>query len=296
MPAAHVKTTTTRTLRALAAVAAVALLAACGPTQPAAPPAATAPANPYGHIHGMTVDPDTGHVLLATHNGLFNATASPVEQISPTIDLMGFATTADPGHYYASGHPGPGSDLPDPVGLIHSNDGGETWEPLSRQGESDFHAMTSTRDGIIGYDGQIRRTKDGRSWTTIKADFQPFALAGSPTGAVVLATTEQGLQRSGNGGTTWEQPANAPLLVFTAFADSATVAGVATDNTVHISRDAGRTWQPRGSVSGQPAAIAATAGNGSEEATQIWVATTSGLEHSQDNGATFTPVGNGNLP
>jgi hypothetical protein len=293
MPATPVKTTT-RALRALAAAATVALLVACSPGQPAALPAATAPTDPYGHIHGMTVDPATGHVLLATHNGLFNATASPVEQISPAIDLMGFAATADPGHYYASGHPGPGSDLPDPVGLIHSNDGGKTWEPLSRQGESDFHAMTSTRDGIIGYDGQLRQTKDGREWTIVQAGFHPFALAGSPSGAVVLATTEQGLQRSSDGGTTWEQPANAPLLVITAFADAVTVAGIAVDNTVHISRDAGLTWQPAGSVTGRPAAIASTVGN--EASLQIWVATASGLEHSQDSGVTFTPIGNGKRP
>jgi hypothetical protein len=71
------------------------------------------------------------------------------------------------------------------------------------------------------------------------------------------------------------------------------VAGVATDNTVRIRPDAGLTWQAAGSVTGQLAAIAATVGNGSEEAMQIWVATTNGLEHSQDSGASLTPIVNG---
>lgn len=274
-------------VRALAAASAVALLAAaCAPAQPVGQ---DGQANPYGHIHDMTADPATGQVLLATHDGLFDVTASPAIQISPTIDLMGFAATADPGHYYASGHPGEGSDLSDPVGLIHSEDGGKTWEPLSRPGESDFHALTVTRDGIIGYDGRLRQTKDSRTWTTLETAFEPFSLAGSHAGAAVLATTEQGLQRSTNGGTTWESPANAPLLLFTAFADAATVAGIDADNTVHISRDAGLTWQTAGSITGRPAAI--TARPGKDKKVQIWVATTSGVQHTPDSGATFTPIG-----
>ena len=56
---------------------------------------------------------------------------------------MGF-TVAGPGHYYASGHPGTATDLPQPVGLIESRDGGRTWAVLSRGGQSDFHALTTS--------------------------------------------------------------------------------------------------------------------------------------------------------
>lgn len=282
--------TRARTTRALAAAAAVALLAtACTPAGASDPAAGTsaAPAgtDPFGHVHGMTVDPDTGRILLATHNGLFDVTASPAEKLSPTIDLMGFAA-ADPGHYYASGHPGEGSDLPNPVGLIHSDDGGKTWEPLSRQGESDFHALTVTGDGIIGYDGQLRITADGQDWTTVQTPIRPVSLAGSPTSPVVLATTEQGVQRSVDGGATWALPANAPLLLFTAFADPTTAVGVAPNNTVHVSRDAGLTWAQAGEVSAPAWAVtAATDENGG---LGIWVATDNGIEHSADGGATFS--------
>lgn len=55
---------------------------------------------------------------------------------------MGFSV-AGPDHFYASGHPGQGIDLPNPVGLIESRDGGMTWAPLSRQGDSDFYALTA---------------------------------------------------------------------------------------------------------------------------------------------------------
>jgi len=33
---------------------------------------------------------------------------------------------AEPDHFYASGHPGEGADLPDPVGLIEATDAGRT--------------------------------------------------------------------------------------------------------------------------------------------------------------------------
>ena len=277
-----------RAARTAAAVS-VALLAA-GCAQPAAETSGSAAdtgAAPYGHVHGMSVDPQSGQVLLATHDGLFDVTTEDPEKIGPTIDLMGFSPAGND-HFYASGHPGPGSDLPNPAGLIHSTDGGKTWEPLSRQGESDFHALTMTRDGIIGYDGELRITGDLESWTTADTDLQPHNLAGTSLSPVVLATTEQGVQRSDDGGKTWDIPADAPVLLLTTFADEATAVGVAPDGSVQVSRDAGKTWQVSGgTVSGQPAAIAAAPGDDGKP--QIWIATTAGVEHSIDGGATFSP-------
>ncbi|MFT4470755.1 F510_1955 family glycosylhydrolase [Arthrobacter sulfonylureivorans] len=277
----------TRAAQALTGVAALALLAtACtspgGAAQNSTPPANR---NPFGHVHGMAADPDTGQVLLATHYGLFDVSTEPAEKLSPTIDLMGFAATADAGHFYASGHPGEGSDLPNPVGLIHSNDGGKTWTPLSRPGESDFHALATTRDGIIGFDGQLRISADGQEWSTVQTSLEPVALAGSPESDIVLATTEDGVQRSTDGGNTWLLPDGAPLLMFTAFADPRTAVGVAPDSTVHVSRDAGNSWEQTGKVSAPAAAITAAVDDAGE--LRIWVTTDNGVEHSADGGAAF---------
>ncbi|NKX53624.1 F510_1955 family glycosylhydrolase [Arthrobacter mobilis] len=278
------------TRKVLAAAAASMLLAAGCSAQPANPPAApaTSQENPYGHIHGMSVDPETGRILLATHNGLFDASGGSPERIGPVIDLMGFSS-AGGNRFYASGHPGPESGLPDPAGLIRTEDGGKTWVPLSRQGESDFHALTVTRDGVVGYDGQLRMTRDLEKWTVAGTGVRPHSLAGTPTSTVVLATTEEGVQRSDDGGKTWNLPAGAPVLLVTAFADNSTAAGVAPDGTVHLSRDTGRTWHSAGAVTGRPAAIAAAPGK--DNSVQIWVATTAGLEHSEDSGTTFNPLG-----
>ncbi|GAA3287751.1 F510_1955 family glycosylhydrolase [Arthrobacter citreus] len=238
-----------------------------------------------GHVHGMDVDPESGRVLLAAHEGLFDITSGAPEKIGPTIDLMGFAPAGED-HFYASGHPGPGTDMPNPVGLIHSTDGGTTWEPLSLQGESDFHALTVTRDGIVGFDGQVRRTSDLETWETVETDIQPYNLSGTPVSRVVLATTEQGVHRSGDAGRTWDLPADAPILLLTTFADNSTAVGVAPDGTIQVSDDTGQTWEATGGTAkGQPAAMAAAIGE--DRQTRIWVATDTGVEYSPDSGATF---------
>nr|WP_240691691.1 hypothetical protein [Arthrobacter sp. CAU 1506] len=112
-----------------------------------------------------------------------------------------------------------------------------------------------------------------------------MALAGSPESDIVLATTEDGVQRSTDGGNTWSLPDGAPLLMFTAFADPRTAVGVAPDSTVHISRDAGNAWEQTGKVSAPAAAITAAVDDGGE--LRIWVTTDNGVEHSADGGAAF---------
>lgn len=286
----HPKTVLARARKAgmPAALAAALVLAATGcSTQPTdtAPSAAPAPEDPYGHVHGISADPDTGRLLLATHNGLFDATDGSPEQIGPDIDLMGFSSAGD-NRFYASGHPGTGTNLPDPAGLIRSTDGGRTWKPMSRQGFSDFHALAVSRDGVVGYDGELRMTKDLQEWTTVHAGIRPYALAGTTTSAVVLATTEQGVRRSTDGGKTWDLHPSAPVLLVVAFADDATAVGITPDGTVHLSRDRGRTWQATGNVGGQPEAVAA--GRGQDKNVRIWAYTANGLQYSDDNGTTFS--------
>ncbi|MFP5282912.1 MAG: hypothetical protein ACLGIF_05620 [Actinomycetes bacterium] len=116
------------------------------------------PALPSGHVHGVAVNPADAKVYLATHDGLFRYDRTGPKQVGPVIDLMGF-TVAGPNHFYASGHPGPGVDLPQPVGLIESTDAGRSWTPLSRQGESDFHTLAASKAGVAGFDGAIRLTR-----------------------------------------------------------------------------------------------------------------------------------------
>ncbi|MHA7155588.1 F510_1955 family glycosylhydrolase [Arthrobacter sp. TMN-50] len=207
-------------------------------------------------------------------------------KIGPTIDLMGF-TAAGNGDFYASGHPGPGSELPDPVGLIRSTDQGQSWQPLSQQGESDFHALAATDSGIVGFDGQLRISDDGTSWDFVDGQIPAFNLAATPRDGTVLATTEGGLQRSTDNGETWAAVPGAPLLMLTALSEGI-AAGITPEGQIHTSRDAGLTWTKQGIVSGQAAAI--TTHMLDDGLMRIWVATEDRVQVSNDNGRTFTNI------
>lgn len=284
-----------RPAAALAAAALTLSLSACTPGASTAPdtgsaPSAAAPGLPssHVHVHGISVSREPDQVLLATHEGLFDATRSPATKIGDTNDLMGFTTAADHGVFYASGHPGPGSDLPNPMGLIRSVDSGKTWEQLSRQRESDFHALSATRSGIVAYDGALRTSPDAKNWSEASAGFVPGMLAGTPESDTVLATTRDGLQRSADGGKTWVLISKAPVIQFAAFASGAEVIGVEPDGSVHYSSDSGSTWTRTGRVEGQVQAM--TAIEGAEGKPWIWAATTEGLVVSTDAGAIFRPA------
>ena len=283
-----------RPAAALAAATLLLTLSACTPGSTTDNPhAGTAPSTaasglPSSHVHGLSVNRETDQVLLATHEGLFDVTKSPATKIGDTNDLMGFTAAADQGVFYASGHPGPRSDLPNPIGLIKSVDGGKTWEQLSRQGESDFHALTAAKSGIVAYDGTLQTSPDGETWAVATAGFVPAVLAGTPETDTVLATTRDGLQRSTDGGKTWELNTTAPIIQFVAFASGTEVLGIEPDGTVHYSTDAGSTWTRTGQIEGQVQAM--TAVQGAKGKPWIWAATTEGLVVSADGGTTFRPA------
>lgn len=212
------------------------------PVGPSASPGAEELRLPSAHVHAIARDPGSSKLLVAAHDGLYVYDGATPKRVGPVIDLMGF-TVAGPGHYYASGHPGTATDLPQPVGLIESRDGGNTWTVLSRGGGSDFHALTTAGSTVVGFDGVLRSTADGRTWREGNLEAQPRTLAGSRDGSTVLATTPEGLTHSTDAGLSWRWSEQAPLLLMVAFGDGDTVAGLTPDGQVHTSTDAGRTWQ-----------------------------------------------------
>ncbi|MCI2237801.1 hypothetical protein MO973_41510 [Paenibacillus sp. TRM 82003] len=290
-----------RFLLRTATFSAAVLLAGCSGAEPAAvehhggdaergdAAAATAAATalPSAHVHGVAVNPADGRVHLATHDGLFRYEDSGPVRVGPAIDLMGF-TVAGPDHFYASGHPGPGVDLPDPVGLIESTDGGRTWQVLSRQGQSDFHALAASDAGVVGFDGAVRSSLDGTTWHVLDAPVDPHDLAASPDGAVLIGTSETGPVRSTDAGRTWSAIEEAPLLQLVDWAGGGTVAGVSPDGTVALSTDAGTTWSTRGQVPGAPQAVGADLQP--DGTARILIVTEEGVHDSRNGGASFAPV------
>ncbi len=130
------------------------------------------------HVHAVVyVD---GSLLIGTHTGVVEVDprSGDVTAVGASRDdFMGLAGSAD--RLVASGHPGVGSTLPDPVGLIRSADGGQSWQTVSLTGEIDFHALAVDGDRVAGSAtaGELMYSEDaGSTWTTI-AQGEATALA-----------------------------------------------------------------------------------------------------------------------
>lgn len=268
--------------------AVLAVLAGCSASNAddATTPSVPAGSLPSAHVHGVGVDPADGTTVLATHDGLFRVSDSGEStRVGPVIDLMGFAV-AGPGHFLASGHPGIGVDMAQPVGLIESTDGGETWNVLSRDGESDFHALATSPTGVLGFDGALRRSQDHREWVELAIPAEPVALAASPDGGSVLAATPQGLLRSEDSGTSWMPAENAPQLAVLSWAEMGTVGGVDTAGRFWASVDGGVTWEERAHLDAFPQAVHLSADDAG--ALRVLAVTDTALVESVDGGHAFS--------
>ena len=163
------------------------------------------------HFHGIAVDPaDSSRVYLATHHGLYvMGTDGRAQRISEVRDYMGFtAHPTDATVLFASGHPAGGGNL----GFIVSRDGGRTWIKLS--------------DGIGG-----------------PVDFHQMDV--SKVDPRVIYGVYQSLQRSEDGGQTWQLVGPAPEDIIALAASSIDVNTIyaATQSGLRRSADGGRTWK-----------------------------------------------------
>ena len=237
------------------------------------------------HVHGLGVDPEEGTLYAGTHYGLFRLTADGKgTRVADRVqDFMGF-TVAGPDHFLASGHPGAGQDAPSSLGLIESTDGGQTWQPLSLAGEADFHALEYRHGSVYGLNaltGDFMVSDDKTTWQTRSS--QPMAdFAVSPDDPdVIVATTEQGLASSDDGGRTFTLVRGAPLLLLVSWAEDGTLVGVGPEGTVYVRAGDGEDWQRRGVLDSAPEALAAVS---SEE---IYAAAGGAVLVSADGGRGF---------
>jgi len=119
------------------------------------------------HIHSVATDGD--EFFLASEQGLYTWTGTSWELRCDVFYVMGLAI--NDGLFYASGHPGLGQDLPDPLGLLISDNAGETWRSHALSGHVDFHLLRVSGDTLVGIAANFKSvlvsTDGGTNWLTL---------------------------------------------------------------------------------------------------------------------------------
>jgi len=166
------------------------------------------------HVHGMGYVGNNNGLYFAAHTGMKIYREDNWFTISDDFfDYMGF-NAIDQG-FYTSGHPSADSDMPNPLGIQKSLDGGKSLEHIAFEGETDFHAMAV---GYISQDifllnpeanteldpGFYKLSREDEQWKPVNAEGlegEVSALALHPTDStIVAAATSTGIYVSENGG------------------------------------------------------------------------------------------------
>lgn len=165
------------------------LLSACSQTTEVSQSPVVQDLSDLSHIHSIATDGQD--VYVASHHGLYVLQSDDWKLRGDDFDIMGLSF--DNGVFYASGHPGPLQNLPDPVGVLTSDDNGNTWTPLSLTGEVDFHLLEVVGQNFIGvaasHSSVLRSTDGGNTWNTVSTpNFTDFSLNPLNSSELLLAT------------------------------------------------------------------------------------------------------------
>lgn len=213
------------------------------------------------HLHAVARNPSDGVPYLATHTGVFRVDAAgPVRIADRYQDTMNLVPIG-PDAFLASGHPDLREDLPSRLGLIQTDDAGQSWTSVSLNGSADIHALVLVDDLLFAADATdgvlLVSADDGETWET-RGEVELVTLAVDPSDArELLGVDFDGrVVESVDGGATWRATA-APTTIFTSmvWGQAVDVLAAGADGTVWTrSPDAG--WVQIGDLGGTSPVLA----------------------------------------
>lgn len=266
-------------------------------------PAVALPAGVKGELFlSISVDPADQALFVSTDRGLLRIPrgAKRAQLVSGTfrdglvkvaLRRDSTATVVGPHRLLGSGHPGATGPVPQNLGLLVSNDGGVTWDPVSLTGDADLHILRGKVGGawLYAYDYAHQRivfTRDnGQSWRSHPAPGLISDLAADPSTLThVLASTDRGPLISTNAGADWRPFAQQDADRFLWPASNALYLFDRSGN-VRLSSDAGNSATLVGAVGGPVAVLTAVS------ATDLYAVTKDArVRHSLDGGKSWTTV------
>jgi hypothetical protein len=282
-----------------------ALLAGCGeqntkPTLAQSSSLVDRSKTPY--INALELDAE-GDFLMTTNKGFFriakdgskvtpirDATVTAAEGSSPVGTFLEIATVGDRDELVGSGHPDDPDALPPFLGFMRSNDGGKTWNVVSRLGTADLHVIRQVGRTLYAWDavlGAVLITTDGgRTWAE---RFTPKELVldmvvdpADPD--YILISTEGEIYRSANQGKGWRPSGRAERARF-AWVGTGELYRATKDGAWWQSKDRGTNWERLGELPGEPWKITAV------DARTLHVALADGsIASTTDGGRTWKPT------
>jgi hypothetical protein len=199
-------------------------------------------------------------VLVLTHEGLFElVTKNDMKLVGKEkIDIMGFTSLGNA--LFASGHPAQGSKAPNPIGLVKSIDGGQSWKAVSLVGKVDFHFLEGAGTDLYGADSQsgnlIYSSDSGKKWRNVGANtFADIAVSPKVSGAAIALKDSELLLTENAFKTSFKIKS---ALKFTQIEWRNSGLYALSGNSLYKSTNKGRTWTELSKFKGTPGILSAS--------------------------------------
>jgi photosystem II stability/assembly factor-like uncharacterized protein len=184
--------------------------------------------------------------------------------------------------------------------ILHTADGGQTWQPQTNETPNDFNSIYGIRGGrtlwAVGDNGAILHTTNGgQIWQSqTNADRHSLlSIYGSGDGRTLWAVGDKGtILHTTDGGQTWQPQTNADKNTLGSIygsGDGKTLWAVGVNGTILHTDDAGQTWQPQ--TNANKSDLFSIYANG--DGRTLWAVGVNGtILHTTDGGQTWQPQTN----